>query len=206
MLKSNIPGYTKYFLSAEGKVFNIKTGKELKMDRYNYFLSAEGICKRITLKNLYKLVYNKVYCIDNIENLEGEEWKEIEDSQGVYFISNYGRIKTYTEYHAKLIKPYIQSNYEKVKLVINNTIITSYIHRLVGLYWLDRAGEDCIIHHINGNGRDNRHTNLIWLTPLQHTIIHNTIAKKKRFLTAEETKSLIKELEKGEVSKYELDR
>lgn len=205
MNESNIPGYTRYFISAEGKVFNIKTGRELKSDKYNYTLtSAEGERARIPLKTLYKLVYNKVYCIDNIEDLEGEEWKEIEESQGIYYISNYGRVKTYTEYTAKLIKTYFNSNYEKVKLVINNAVITSFIHRLVAEYWLEPPkSKDMIIHHINGDSRNNRYTNLIWVTPLQHTIIHNIINKKRRFLTAEETKNIIEQLEKGELNKYE---
>lgn len=30
---------------------------------------------------------------NSIEDYEGEEWKDIEDFKGIYFISNYGRLK-----------------------------------------------------------------------------------------------------------------
>lgn len=52
------------------------------------------------------MAYNKEYSIDTIENLNGEEWKEI-DGEGKYFISSCGRVKTYCGYYAKILKPYI---------------------------------------------------------------------------------------------------
>lgn len=70
--------------------------------------SAKGNYKRITLKKLYRKVYNKEFCIDEIENLSGEEWKPIENTDNKYFISNYGRVKSYCGYNAIVLKPYLQ--------------------------------------------------------------------------------------------------
>lgn len=48
------------------------------------------------------------FCIDEIENLSGEEWKPIENTDNKYFISNYGRVKSYCGYNAIVLKPYLQ--------------------------------------------------------------------------------------------------
>lgn len=63
-----------------------------------------GISKRVTIKYLYRLIYNKEYCKDNIDNLENEEWKAIERTNGKYFVSNKGRIKSYVGYEAIILK------------------------------------------------------------------------------------------------------
>lgn len=58
-------------------------------------LDTAGKRKKISLKRLYRLVFEKPFCIDDIENLQGEEWKIIDNSNGEYMISNYGRIKSF---------------------------------------------------------------------------------------------------------------
>ena len=40
-----------------------------------------------TLKKLYKQVFGMEFCIDEIENLSGEEWKPIENTENKYFIA-----------------------------------------------------------------------------------------------------------------------
>ena len=56
--------------------------------------NKNGIYKAITLRKLYKLVYKVNFCIDKIENLENEEWKAIEGTEQLYYVSNKGRIKS----------------------------------------------------------------------------------------------------------------
>lgn len=70
-IKNNFKEY--YYLTTEGKVYNSNTKKYLKPDRHNYKLTTlNDTIKTISLKKLYQLVYNKIYCIDNIENLPNE--------------------------------------------------------------------------------------------------------------------------------------
>lgn len=42
----------------------------------------------MSLKQLYKMVFDKVFCIDNITNENGEIWREIENTDHKYFVSN----------------------------------------------------------------------------------------------------------------------
>lgn len=105
-----------YFLTTDGKIYNSKTKKYLSADhKHTFKLLHKSGQKRISLKALYKLVYGKVFCIDNIESLENEIWKEIENTDGYYYISNYGRVKSLYKYEATLLKPTITaSGYERL--------------------------------------------------------------------------------------------
>ena len=106
----------------------------------NHSLRSEPyISKKISLKNLYKLVYNKVYCNDNIESLENEEWREIAETKGNYYASNYGRIKSYCGYNAIILKATTTTRgYARVPIVINGISYNKFIHRLVASCFLEQ--------------------------------------------------------------------
>ena len=70
------------------------------------------------------MVFKKEFCLDTIENLQGEEWKPIDNTNGKYFISNCGRVKSYCGYSAIILKTYktakgylyVKINYKNVKV------------------------------------------------------------------------------------------
>lgn len=138
-----------------------------------------------------------MYCIDNIENLKGEEWKELEGTEGNYYCSNFGRIKSYCNYNAIIVKPFINdSNYAKIKITQYNITANRFVHRLVASKWLPPPKNiDCIIHHIDQNSLNNTADNLLWVTPAEHNEIHNIMNKESRILTKEETINIIQEIE-----------
>ena len=97
---------SKYELRIDGTLYKvIPKKKEIKKDKSKVFTLIDdyGKRKRISLKKLYRKVFNKEYCIDNIENLKNEIWKEIKATNGRYFISNYSRVKSYCRYKAIII-------------------------------------------------------------------------------------------------------
>ena len=88
--------YKDYYYLDNLKVYNSLTKKYLRMNTNMFTLVNEDNKRvKVTLKDLYYNVNNKVYCNDEIQDLQGEQWKEIENSCGNYFISNMGRIKSY---------------------------------------------------------------------------------------------------------------
>lgn len=102
-------GFSNYALTVEGRIYKtVPASAEIKKDRLNrfYMLADNGKWKRPTLKDLYRKVYNKEFCIDNIISLPKEEWKEIDGTSGKYFISNYGRVKSLCGYDAIILKPF----------------------------------------------------------------------------------------------------
>lgn len=65
----------KYYLTEDGRVFDNKLERFVYRDKkYCYILtSAEGTRKKVALKTLYRLVFDKEFCFDNIEDLPEEE-------------------------------------------------------------------------------------------------------------------------------------
>lgn len=111
--------------------------------------------------------FYREYCIDNIESLHNEEWKEIEGTKGRYYISNYGRLKSYCKYNAILVKPYKnQYGYLRADIWIDGKRRTVLIHRLVAKSFIenDNPEEKDTVDHIDGNKHNNSAANLRWLS------------------------------------------
>lgn len=162
-------------------------------------MTIKGKAQKITLKNLYKLAYNKVFCIDNIEDLEGEEWKVIEGTNNNYYCSNKGRIKSYCGYNAIIVKSCKNNkNYEKVRIVQYGISKNCFVHRIVASCFLPPPKNIyCETHHINLDNSLNFASNLIWLTPFEHIQVHNEIIKTKKNMNYNEILEFIKHLKEN---------
>ena len=184
-------GYdAQYYMTREGKVYNSKTGNLMTRykDCYYKLKTVNGKYKTVSLKELYKLVYNEVYIKDNIENLIDEVWKPIERTDNLYWISDKGRVKSYTGYEAKILKPLYVNGYERVTIVQDGSRCNKLISRLVAAAFLIPPKDiDMQLHHKTGQKADNRAENLEWLTIAEHR------EKHKQMKVAE-----LEEQEKGE--------
>ena len=146
---------SQYYLTEDGLIFNKKTKQYKKPYNNRYFKlkSTDGEIKTIYLKSLYKMVYGKVFCIDNIPSLQNEVWKPINGTQE-YFISNYSRIISYKGYEAILLKPWLnkkENGYYVVKLTINGKSKNYAIHRLVANAFIKKPNqkeENLQVHHM----------------------------------------------------------
>lgn len=167
---------SRYYLTENGKVYNNKSGRYLKADRNSYTLAQEnGKYKRITIRDLYKLVYNTEYEIDDTENLEGEQWKAIDNTDNKYYVSNKGRVKSKRGLKAYILHPYKSGNYERVDIIYSGNIRKCMlVHRLVAAAFLEQPkNTNCYyIHHKDFNSCNNCASNLIWLDIVEHTKIH----------------------------------
>lgn len=166
-----------YYLCENGTIYNSETGKIIKPDkRHNFYLYTEaGTKKYISQMKLYRQLYNKEYCIDDTENLEGEQWKEVTDTKGKYFVSNKGRIKSLQYYKAMILKPYInQGGYLRVDIDIEGSRRSVLVHRLVAAAFLPLPERiDLQLHHKDLNKNNNAADNLEWLTAADHRKKHN---------------------------------
>lgn len=179
-------GYCEYyFLTKDGKIFNAKTNEYKTPDKSRRFTlkTIGGEKKKVTLKVLYDLVYNKPYCIDNISDLEGEIWKEIDNTRGVYYVSNKGRIKSYSGYNAILMKQHkTKCGYYRLDIVQDGERISKLIHRLVASAFLSYPSNiDMELHHKDFNKENNCSDNLEWLTVSEHRKKHG----ERRKISAE---------------------
>ena len=170
--------YKDYYFLDENKVYNSLTKRYLRANKNLFKLVNEddkGV--NVSLKALYYKVNNKIYCIDDIENLQGEEWKEIDNSGGNYFISNMGRIKSYKGYKARLLSQTTAENgYKRVNTDFFGTGTTANftVHRLVAEYFVEKPNKPMcdIVHHKDFNSLNNKATNLQWVTKEEHKKIH----------------------------------
>lgn len=183
-LQNNFQDY--YYMTENGEVYNSIRKKYVKMaSHYRYVLmTKEGKTRTISLKNLYKLVFNKNYCIDNIENLEEEQWKEIKGTDQKYYISNKGRVKSLCDYQAIIMKPYINQNgYYKIGIQQEGKQQQKFIHCLVAEAFEEcgkAENENWQVHHIDYNKQNNCSNNLIFLSAEEHYKKHNEIEKGEK--------------------------
>ena len=166
-----------YFLDKNGNVFNSKSNRKLKLYNSNHYVlrTKEGKTKKVSLKSLYRLVYNENFCRDNIQSLEGEEWRFIEDTEQNYLISNKARVKSYRGYNATLISPEITTKgYSRITLYFDNLRVTKFLHRLVAEAFLGKPPRaDYQVHHKNFQTGCNFLENLEWVSAEEHIKIHN---------------------------------
>lgn len=175
-------GFAKYYLldTRNNKIYNEVRNKYVKeTGEYRYRLRDDnGKIKSVTMKEIYKKLYNKVFCIDNIERLEGEEFREIRNSEGNYYISNMGRVLSYSKNYAMIMKPYREANgYEKVMLYLKDGRKNKLVHSLVCNAFMEVPKDIDILnlscHHKDYCKHNNRLDNLQLLSNQEHRTIHN---------------------------------
>ena len=144
----------------------------------------------------------------SLEDMEGEIWKDIEGYEGLYQVSNMGRVKSlgrkvknislkrgYRETKDKILKQYID-RYGYLKVVLTKETQRSYFtaHRLVALAFIDNPLNKPSVDHKNTIRTDNRVENLRWLT--QKEQLNDNELSKIRHLAAREkaTNSLKKKV------------
>lgn len=89
-----------------------------------------------------------------------EIWKQITDYEGLYYISNFGRIKDNT---GKIRKTYINNKgYECISLRFQGNKYHHLIHRLVAEYFIPNYNNLTQVNHKDCNKLNNKVSNLEW--------------------------------------------
>lgn len=118
------------------------------------------------------------------ESLEKEVWKEIKDLDSRYFISTEGRVLSLCLDGYKLMQPFVCGDgYYYVDLRKNGKDIKCRIHRLVADAFIDNPEDKPVVHHKDTNRKNNKVSNLEWLTDEEHAEVHRQInlwRKKQR--------------------------
>ena len=96
--------------------------------------------------------------------LENKEiWKDIKGYEGLYQISNTGRV--WSVQRQKYLMAYIANGYYKVDLYAKNgKRKKEYVHRLVALAFIDNPNNLPQVNHIDGNKINDNVENLEWVT------------------------------------------
>ncbi len=114
-----------------------------------------------------------------------EKWKDIYGFEGIYKISNYGRVKRL--YHGykivnRILNPWTdkKTGYQRVDLCWDGTTTRKRIHQLVLENFVGPRGEKMEGRHLDGNKQNNRIDNLKWGTKSenqQDRVVHGTTSR-----------------------------
>ena len=111
-----------------------------------------------------------------------ENWKPIKNYEGLYEVSDHGRVRRVDGYvnsgirfndrvwrKGRVLKQNAKRNgYLTVDLSKNHIVKTISVHRLVAEAFLEKDPDRSVINHKNCNKHDNRAINLEWCTALEN--------------------------------------
>lgn len=114
-----------------------------------------------------------------LADLPHEIWRDVVGYEGLYQVSNMGRVKSFKMRTVKILKTAIVQDYLKVCLSKMNESKTVRIHVLVAQAFLPNLYEKNQVNHIDGCKFNNRADNLEWCTPSENQQHALTVGLRK---------------------------
>ena len=103
-------------------------------------------------------------------DLPQEIWRDICGYEGLYQVSNFGRVKSLRFGREKLLKVGVSNTgYANVSLIKNKSKKTFHVHVLVAVTFLPNPENKREVNHIDGDKQNNRVENLEWVTGSENT-------------------------------------
>ena len=94
-----------------------------------------------------------------------EIWKDVKGYEGMYCVSNFGRVKSFKRKKAMILKPfYNMDGYLNVELRDSKSRKTISVHRLVAIAFVPNPLNKPQVNHIDEVKTNNNISNLEWVT------------------------------------------
>lgn len=111
--------------------------------------------------------------------MDMELWKEIKEYEGLYKISNYGRVKNIKT--GRILLPSFNGEYKTIGLCKNKKRNYMVIHRLIAMAFIPNPNNLPYVNHKDENKLNNDINNLEWCTHTYNLTYGN--AQKRRVST-----------------------
>lgn len=139
------------------------------------------------MKNASRKIDRLLTALTNFQLQADEVWREIDflpkadteaDTDGRYFISNYGYVISLCRPTPIVLKPFICGDIDNEYLYVKICGRNYRINRLVGLAFIPNPDNKPLVHHKNNDKFDNHYYNLEWATTKENAIAYQQYRKQ----------------------------
>lgn len=141
---------------------------------------------------------------------QAEQWKPIAGYEGLYEISDQGRVRSKTRIFGDKPDPF---GYCRISLRKNLVQKNAYVHILVLEHFVSPRPVGCECRHLNGKSTDNRLENLSWGSPKENgedRVLHGTSTAGSKnvnaILTEEKVIEMRRIYKQGKLKKAQIAR
>lgn len=132
--------------------------------------------------------------------MDNEIWKDVKGYEGLYQVSNLGRVKSLDYDGSKkerIMSPYNVHGYSRVRLFNDKKRVSTSVHRLVAGAFISNPENKPFVNHIDGNKSNNKIENLEWCNNSENLIHAYRVLKFKA--SGGRPKKRVKNLDTGRV-------
>ena len=142
-----------------------KNAKKFLLANLENFSPKTKAAVKLILADLEK-AEKKISELENnaVENLPDEIWKDVVGYEGIYKISNFGRVKSFKQNKVVILKKVLNDGYYSIGLRKDGKRFKAKIHRLIAQAFIPNPDNKPFVNHIDGNKQNNCIENLEWVT------------------------------------------
>ena len=137
-----------------------------------------------------------------MENFDNEQWRDIAGYEGMYQVSDLGRVRSLKYGKVRVLKPgKNRGGYLSVLLYKDRKHNRLYVHRLVAQAFIPNDDDTKIyINHINEDKTENKVSNIEWCDYQYNNTYNDIHRRRKQYIHHQPKRSKIKELYRPDLS------